>query len=173
MQCLQSRIRDFALASCYKGEIWDLCTKLGLFWDQNLGLLSFTRQIFNIFVRCLKCSMLFILQTSNEWPEQTQVSLNSTRAKKPSVSYLLESVKHVYMARIYFRFKSKYIFFHSKYPSRNTLKWNLGLASKIRTFLGPFQEPGPNWDQVPNLGPRCKYCLSYSTYLSKLIQLFV
>ena len=28
-------IRDFALASCYKGEIWDLCTKLGLFWDYH------------------------------------------------------------------------------------------------------------------------------------------
>ena len=28
-------IWDFALASRYKGEIWDLCTKLGLLWDQN------------------------------------------------------------------------------------------------------------------------------------------
>ena len=23
--------------------------------------------------------------------------------------------------------------------------------------MGPFKEPGPNWDQVPNLGPRRKY----------------
>ena len=30
---------------------------------------------------------------------------------------------------------------------------NLGLESKIGTFLGPFWHFGPIWDQVPNLGP--------------------
>ena len=35
-------IWDFAMASSYNGEIWDLQVKLGLFWDQNLGLKSLT-----------------------------------------------------------------------------------------------------------------------------------
>ena len=30
---------------------------------------------------------------------------------------------------------------------------NLGLGSKIGTFLGLFWHFGPIWDQVPNLGP--------------------
>ena len=30
------------MASSYNGEICDLQAKLGLFWDQNLGLYSFT-----------------------------------------------------------------------------------------------------------------------------------
>ena len=30
---------------------------------------------------------------------------------------------------------------------------NLGLVSKIETFLGPNWNFGPIWDQVPNLGP--------------------
>ena len=30
---------------------------------------------------------------------------------------------------------------------------NLGLESKIGTFLGPFWHFGPIWDKVPNLGP--------------------
>ena len=38
-------IWDCALASRYKGEIWELRAKLGLFWDQNLGLEQFTWQL--------------------------------------------------------------------------------------------------------------------------------
>ena len=36
---------------------------------------------------------------------------------------------------------------------------NLGLGSKIGTFLGPFWHFGPIWDQVPNLGPFWSACI--------------
>ena len=36
-------IWDFAMASSYNGEIMELQAKLGLFWDQNLGLYSLTK----------------------------------------------------------------------------------------------------------------------------------
>ena len=34
----------------------------------------------------------------------------------------------------------------------------MGLASRIGTYMGPFQGFGPNWDQVPNLGHHYKHC---------------
>ena len=37
--------------------------------------------------------------------------------------------------------------------------WNLGLASRIWTYLEPFQ----GWDQVPNLGPHFEHCFHIST----------
>ena len=37
---------------------------------------------------------------------------------------------------------------------------NLGLGSKIGTFLGPFWHFGPIWDKVPNLGPFWSACIS-------------
>ena len=51
-----------------------VCTKLGLFWQQIWN--SNSKHVnFSIFVRYLKCSLLFILTTSYQRPEQTQVSL--------------------------------------------------------------------------------------------------
>ena len=41
--------------------------------------------------------------------------------------------------------------------------WNLGLASRIWTYLEPFQGFGPNWVQVPNLGPHFEHCFHIST----------
>ena len=36
-----------------------------------------------------------------------------------------------------------------------------GTSKQYRDFLGPFKEPGPNWDQVPNLGPLYEHCIVY------------
>ena len=43
------------------------------------------------------------------------------------------------------------------------LAWHLATrmkfgASRIGTYMGPFQGFGPNWDQVPNLGHHCEHC---------------
>ena len=37
----------------------------------------------------------------------------------------------------------------------------MGLASRIGTYMGPFQGFGPNWDQVPNLGHHYEHCSCY------------
>ena len=113
-----------------------------------------------------------------------QVYFNSTRAKKPAF-HTCYRAQYVYLSRMYFRFKSKQIFFHSIYPSTNTLKWNLGLASKIGTFLGPSKEPigtkSQIWDLIAstafspkklveilfgkNFTQMClKWCLKYKTW---------
>ena len=47
------------------------------------------------------------------------------------------------------------------------LPWCPGIRVKFGTykqnwdFLGPFQDFGPNWDQVPNLGPLYEHCIVY------------
>ena len=43
-------------------------------------------------------------------------------------------------------------------PSEGRIR-NLGLGSKIGTFLGPFWHFGPIWDKVPNSGPYRSACL--------------
>ena len=66
---------------------------------------------------------------------------------------LAESIKDMHMI-------------HCKYPNRaqqsseGRIK-NLGLGSKIRTFLGPFWRFGPIWDQVPNSGPYWSACIPF------------
>ena len=37
----------------------------------------------------------------------------------------------------------------------------MGLASRIGTYMGPFQGFGPNLDQVPNLGHHYEHCSCY------------
>ena len=37
----------------------------------------------------------------------------------------------------------------------------MGLASRIVTYLGPFQGFGPDCDQVPNFGPHYEHCSCY------------
>ena len=39
--------------------------------------------------------------------------------------------------------------------------WNFGRRSRIVTYLGPFQGFGPNWEQVPNVGPHYEHCSCY------------
>ena len=37
----------------------------------------------------------------------------------------------------------------------------MGLASRIGTYMEPFQGFGPNWDQVPKLGHHYQHCSCY------------